>query len=135
MKDWKKILMPPTISILDAMAIIDSEGLQLGLVTDEQGKLLGTVTDGDVRRGILKGISLEGPVARIMNERPSIALKYESKESLLARMKLTGLHQIPLVNEAHEVVGLEIIDYFLKTSKFDNWVALMAGGLGTRLGP
>jgi NDP-sugar pyrophosphorylase family protein len=70
-----------------------------------------------------------------MNCRPNIASKQESKESLLARMKLTGLHQIPLVNEAHKIVGLEIIDYLIVPAKYDNWVVLMAGGLGTRLRP
>src|SRR5437870_893571 len=99
MKDWKNTLLSSTSTILDAISRIDASGLQIALIVDKRGKLLGTVTDGDVRRGILRGISLEKPVTQIMNSNPRVAKTAESNEEILQQMTLYSLHQIPVVDE------------------------------------
>ena len=70
MEDWTKILVAPDTKIHRVIEMIDKNALKIALVADENRKLLGTVTDGDIRRGILKGISLECPVHQIMNPKP-----------------------------------------------------------------
>jgi predicted transcriptional regulator len=70
MRDWKELLVSPLTSIIETMKNIDQTAAQIALVVDDDFRLLGTVTDGDIRRGILKGISLDQEVTKVMNHRP-----------------------------------------------------------------
>jgi dTDP-glucose pyrophosphorylase len=135
MKDWKKILLLPSTSIREALQIIDSSAMQIALVVDETDRLLGTVTDGDIRRGILKGIALEEAVQRIMNAHPTVAKSYERRDIVLAVMKLKRLNHIPVVDDDGCVIKVETLQDLIRVDERDNWVVLMAGGLGTRLRP
>lgn len=133
MKDWKTVVVAPDISIRETIRIIDQGALKIALVVDAGQRLLGTVTDGDVRRGILKGCSLEDGVRQVMNTSPTVAGKQDSREKILALMRQKQIYQIPLVDAGGVLVGLEVIDTILAPPRFDNWVVLMAGGLGSRL--
>lgn len=135
MKDWRSILISPETKIFDAIKMIDAAALQIALVVDEKKRLMGTVTDGDVRRGILKGISLDEPLRLIMNDQPTVVRTNEDRAELLNTMKIKGLRQIPVLDERGRVVGMEILEDLLKGGFRDNIVVLMAGGLGTRLRP
>ncbi len=134
MNRWKDVLISPTTSILEAIKIIDATALQIALVVDENQRLLGTLTDGDVRRAILKSISLTDPVQSVMNcEFTSVNIT-ETRDNILVLMKDMQFHQIPVLDENRCIVGLELLDELLSIKKRDNVVVLMAGGLGTRLG-
>lgn len=135
MKRWKDILIAPNVSIMRAIELIDASSLQIALVINEAGQLLGTVSDGDVRRGILKGIHLSEPVRCIMFQTPTIAKAHEGRDTILALMKARQLRQIPIVDEDNHVVGLEVWDELIEVNNRENWTVLMAGGLGSRLGP
>ena len=135
MKDWKKTLVTPETPIFEALKIIDQAALKIALVADEQGKLLGTVTDGDVRRALIRNISLQSPISGIMNASPTTARQNEKKKQILAAMKEKSLRQIPLLDAAGRVVGIEAFEELLASKTRDNWVVLMAGGLGKRLAP
>ena len=134
MNRWKDILIAPDVTILKAIELIDASTLQIAMVVDDSYKLLGTVTDGDVRRAILKGISLNLPVSEIMFQEPTVASSHESRDAIIARMKSKHLLQIPLVDQNGCVIGLDVGDELIETPYRDNIVVLMAGGLGTRLG-
>lgn len=134
MKKWQKVMLYPHQTILQALEIIDSSAQQIGLVVDEENKLLGTVTDGDIRRAILKGIDLNQPVSRVMNTHPITIDVLHDKEQALGLMKEKKIRQVPIVDADHHMYGLEIIDDLLETPQYDNQVIIMAGGLGTRLG-
>lgn len=134
-KTWKKALVSPNTSIQNAILAIDRGAEQIVLVVDKHRKLLGTVTDGDIRRGILKGISMNAPVKRIMQCSPLTASTEDSREKILALMKNHLVHQIPIVNERKQVVGIELVDHLLQAKKRDHFIILMAGGLGMRLRP
>jgi dTDP-glucose pyrophosphorylase len=131
---WTDILVGPDESIRETIRRIDGSSLQIALVVDAQRKLLGTVTDGDVRRGILKGVSLEDPTTRIMNAKPTTARQGDDRDSMLAAMRARSIHQIPVVDPDNRVVGLEVLDSLLG-QKRENLVVLMAGGRGVRLRP
>lgn len=135
MTSWKDVLVSPTTTIRETIEKIDVGAIQIALVIDADGRLLGTVTDGDVRRGLLKGIALNESVACIMNSRPTTATLEQHRESLLPIMKQKKLHQIPILDAGGRVVGIEFIDKILKTTEKPNWVIIMAGGLGSRLYP
>jgi dTDP-glucose pyrophosphorylase len=123
------------MSIRDAIGILDKSAIQIILVVDDENHLLGTVTDGDVRRGILKGLSLDDPVQKIMNDSPTVATTAEARESILTMMRRKRLHHIPVVDGDLRVVRLETLDEMIQSRSRQNHVVLMAGGLGSRLSP
>ena len=133
MKDWKNVMVSPTTSIRETIRIIDQGALKIALVVDEGNHLIGTVSDGDIRRGILNGCELENAVQQIMNVSPSVANKNDGREKIFALMRQKQIYQIPLVDGNGVLVGLEVIDTILNSAPRDNWIVLMAGGLGTRL--
>lgn len=134
MDDWKKAIILPDVKIHEAIAIIDQSSLQIAVVADEEGTLLGTVTDGDIRRGILKGISIDGPVSLIMNPHPIKIPKMTDRKSILNILKVNKVRHLPVVDDMGHVVGIERLDELLTETRCDNWVVIMAGGLGKRLG-
>lgn len=135
MSAWKQILVLPETPIREAIRVLDESSKQIVLVVDGGNHLLGTVTDGDIRRSILKGMSLDEPTKKIMNPDPTVAMMDEGRESILATMQHKGLHHIPLVDEHRRVVGLEVLGELTQSRNRENWVVLMAGGLGSRLSP
>lgn len=135
MKKLKGILISPNDSILSAIKIIDASALQIALIVDENRRLLGTVTDGDIRRALLRGIQMEEPVSRIMNPNPTVARINTGRGNILDQMRRKRLHQIPIVDDNGCVVDIELLDEILKCEERGNCVILMAGGLGRRLHP
>ena len=135
MTSWQKMIVKKDIKIIDAIRIIDSTGNQAVFVTDNDGKLIGSVTDGDIRRGFLANISFENGVEHIMNKKPITVHAKNSKNSIIKIMKDRHLRQIPIVDDLDRVVNIETLHQLLKNSEKENWVVLMAGGMGTRLHP
>lgn len=135
MKDWRNVLLSPQTSVRDTIKVIDASAMQIALVVDKNNTLLGTVTDGDIRRAILKGIDLNGPASEVMNSNPTVTKSSESREVVLAIMRSKSIHQIPVVDDSGTLVGLELLDEILQSTQRENPVVLMAGGLGSRLRP
>lgn len=135
MQDWRQILVNPSDSIFRTLEVIDRSSLQIALVVDENGNLLGTVTDGDIRRGILSGLSLDSEVAPIMNKNFSSCSVDDSREKVLAIMFNKSLHQLPVIDHNGRLVGIHTIDSLMASTAKENIVLLMAGGLGSRLKP
>lgn len=121
-------------SLIKAFNAINTSRMQIALVVDGLGRLLGTVTDGDIRRGILNGFGLEEKVGRVMNSSPVTARPGATPEELLALMTSRSIKQVPLVDENGMVVGLERLDnLFRGPAVKDNPVLVLAGGQGIRL--
>lgn len=136
MESWNKLLLGPQTSILDTLKKISEGSAQIALVVDEFNKLLGTVTDGDIRRGILDGYTLQDPVKNVMNPNPiKLIDNGDDKERLISIMVKNGIHQIPIIDLMGKVVGLQTIDELLKPTIKDNLVVIMSGGTGKRLRP
>lgn len=133
--NWDNMLISPETSILKTLEIIDNNSRQIALVVDQGQRLLGTVTDGDIRRGLLKGRLLIDPVSTVMNAYPTVASLYDSRENIFALMKIRQLHQMPVLDEEGRVIKVEVLSDMFQPKLRDNWVVLMAGGLGTRLHP
>lgn len=135
MKNWKQALLFPHNTIMEAIKNIDETGLQITLIVEDDNKLIGIVTDGDIRRAILKGLSLEQPVSTIMNSKPITENSNTSDQDLLSLMQRKSIRQIPILDHQGKVIRLALLNELLQANKKDNWVILMAGGLGTRLAP
>lgn len=133
--NWEKVLINPELAVVDAIKVIDAGSLQIVLVADEAKKLLGTVTDGDIRRGILRGIALTEPVSEVMRKDPVTAHINDDQEAILSTMRSRQIHQIPVVDDTGILHGLEILDALIQKEERENWVVIMAGGLGSRLMP
>ncbi|MDN3401228.1 nucleotidyltransferase family protein [Pseudoalteromonas sp. APC 3213] len=132
--NWQKVVIESSVSIKDALKVIDKEALRVALVV-ESNKLVGMVTDGDVRRGILKGIELNDPVDKIMNKSPLSASINLSTEELKRLMQQRQILSLPLVDDEGFLVGLKTLYDTLTVQKRENPVFIMAGGFGTRLKP
>lgn len=136
MKDWQKALISPLVTIKEALQLIDDSSMQIAIIVDEANRLLGIVTDGDLRRGIIKGISLDEPVTTIMNSTPITAGINNKQREILALMKQRQIRHIPILNHERVMVGLEVLEHVLNhQQRKANWVFIMAGGLGLRLRP
>ena len=132
--NWQKVVIESSVSIKDALKVIDKEALRAALVVDND-KLIGMVTDGDVRRGILQGIELSAPVSQIMNTNPISANASLSSHDLKALMQSRKILSLPLVDDEGKLVGLKTLYDTLMVEKRENPVFIMAGGFGTRLKP
>lgn len=135
MSDWKKLALPEQATIRQAIEQIDAGGMQIALVVAPDNRLLGTISDGDVRRGILRGVSLDAQASSIMNRTPTVARPGEDRDALIATMRARQLHRIPVLDADGRLVGLETLDELVLPAERDNVVVLMAGGLGARLRP
>ncbi|EMO45807.1 nucleotidyltransferase family protein [Leptospira santarosai] len=135
MKNWRNIIISPDVTLQDAIKILDKEALRIALITDGNCKLLGTLTDGDVRRALLKNQQLSVPVQKVMSAKPKVAQTNWTKERMLLEMEKYDLLHLPIVNEQGILTGLETVHGLLEKPRFHNPVFLMAGGFGTRLYP
>lgn len=131
--NWKNTVLTPSDSIKDALKIIDAEALRIALVVDDDMSLLGVVTDGDIRRGLLRNASLDSSVSSVMNKTPITAEVGTLRKDLVKLMTDKSLLAIPLVNKGL-IVGLETLQKF-GGRRYENPVFIMAGGFGTRLRP
>lgn len=135
MNKIEEFLISPDTTIEETLKIIDKAAKQIALVIDKNKKLLGTVTDGDIRRGIINNIDLTSPINNIMNKK-FFSLDYNTtREELLAAFKKKTIHQIPLLDDDGCVKDLVLWNDLVREEKKENIVVLMVGGLGTRLQP
>lgn len=135
MATWNDVIVSPETPLGSAIAKIDASALQAALILNTDGTLAGILTDGDIRRAILRGQDLQTPVSEAMNCTPTVALASTPRDEILSLMRLKVFHHLPLVDDAGQVVGLSTLDELIGTNDRPNWVVLMAGGLGTRLQP
>lgn len=133
LRDIEGLLAATNASILEALAILDSQNGKIVLIVDENRRLLGVVTDGDVRRHLLKGGSLSAPVTDVMNANPVVAKASWDQHSILVVMRSRGLRQVPVVDDEGRVEGVFLGAERIISMAIDAPVLIMAGGFGTRL--
>ncbi len=134
MRSAKKLTVHRQATIRQVLETIDAGNMQIALVVDDN-LLLGTITDGDIRRGFLKGKTLEDPIDGLYNPNPVKGYLSQPKEDLVQLALARGVKQLPMVDDSGNLVGIEIIDDYLRVTEKPNTIVLMAGGLGTRLRP
>ncbi len=135
MKPWRKALVNSDVTLEQAIKVLDSASQRIVLIVDSNDKLLGTLTDGDVRRALLKHLPLDTPVAQVMNIKPKTAECSWTEKRILFLLEKYDLLQLPIIDDEGRVIGLSNLHDILKKHRHDNPVFLMAGGFGTRLRP
>lgn len=133
--NWRNALISPKTSLQEAIQVIDKAALQIALIIDDSERLCGVVTDGDIRRALIRGLPLDHAVSEIMNTKPKVASVDDSKTKLIAIMEAHTLIHLPILDADGKMVRLETLQGLYKQPHFQNPVFLMAGGFGTRLRP
>lgn len=128
-------VLPPNSTIEDAMRSLDRSGAEISLVVDAEGMLLGTVTDGDVRRALLSGASLSEPAANCMNRRFAAVRPTSGRAEVMDLMQARKLSGIPVIDHSGRLIGLHLIHEIVGRHARPNWAVIMAGGFGSRLWP
>lgn len=136
MENWQSILISPDSTVLDAVKTIDRNNpLLTAVVVDADRHLLGTVTDGDIRRGMLNHVPMDAEVTRIMHKTPIFVFDDTSKSELFNIFKKNPRCRVfPILDRQYRVIGIKT-DQNSFSAEFENPVLIMAGGLGTRLRP
>lgn len=135
MEKWKKIIVRTDASIEDAIQILDREAWGIVLVLSADQKLKGVITDGDIRRGLMRRLPTTTSVLEVMTKNPHTAPQGTNRTKIKELMNRFTILQVPIVDDFNRVVGLETLQDIVLHSKVDNPVFLMAGGFGTRLRP
>ncbi len=133
-ENWEKVLISKNATIKEVLEVISNDSYRIALVVGSSRELLGTITDGDIRRALLSGKVLDSLAGEIMNQNPLTCTPSDSKEEISDRMINNDILCLPVL-EKGKVVNLEILNEIFKKERYDNPVFLMAGGFGTRLKP
>ena len=132
---WRKTLLAPDATLQQAILSLDTSALQIAMVVGPEDDLIGTLTDGDIRRGLLRGLDMHSPVAPIVNREPLVVPPHLEREMVLQLMQANKVRQLPVVDGQRRVLGLHVWDELLVPVQRPNTMVIMAGGQGVRLRP
>ena len=132
---WQELLVSCDQTVRTVIGSIDRGRQKLVLVVDANSQLLGTVSDGDVRRALLRGLTLEANVTAIMNKHPTIGTTMSTRDDLRQLMRSKRIDVVPIIDDSRNIISVEFLDGPTLKRTFDNLVVLMAGGKGLRLLP
>jgi len=132
---WREAILPLEATLAEAIKNLNATGLKLVLCTHPDGRLYGTVSDGDLRRGLLRGLSMEDQIVEIANPRPLVVPSTTDRDMVRALMKANKVLQIPAVDDKGSVVDLHLWNALDTPQSHDHLMVIMAGGKGTRLRP
>tara|TARA_B110000879_G_scaffold212475_1_gene308902 strand:+ start:6491 stop:7540 length:1050 start_codon:yes stop_codon:yes gene_type:complete len=132
---WLQAILLESSTIGQAIGNLDKLGIKIVLVVDKANKLIGTVSDGDIRRGLLKGLDLKKPIARLVNHNALVVPPDMSRDMVMQLMVANKIQQIPIVDGQQKLVGLHLWDEMSTLPARANLMVIMAGGKGTRLMP
>ena len=135
MAGWQESLIMPDVSIREAMRAIDTASLRMAFIVSDEKCLLGTITDGDIRRGLLKNLNLDDAALLVMNENPITAYQGLDKSHLLKIIEEEDLLCLPIITNSGVLVNVVTAKDLARFERRDNPVFVMAGGFGTRLRP
>lgn len=135
----KNIIINPSTSVKQALEAMDDGGMQIVLVIDGENRLVGLITDGDLRRAVLNDLKLDANIDQLVqtNFATISADEYKNNPSAANRF---GFNHIPVISGDHYLVGLLVEKHMRPVEapvveRNDTPVVIMAGGLGSRLAP
>lgn len=132
---WRRAILPANATIQQAIRNLDQVAIKIVLVVNDAGELEGTISDGDIRRGLLKGVDINGPITSVIHRNAMVAPPEMGRDMIMQLMAANKIQQIPVVNEHRHVVGLHLWDEITTPPMISNLMIIMAGGMGTRLRP
>lgn len=135
MKNLIQIFLSSNATISEALKAIDQGAVQIALVVVEGDRLLGTLSDGDIRRGLLNNMTLDQSIRGLYKRKPITANKAYTKKDLHQLCFKHNISQVPIVDRDNRIIDLFVLNDSTFTIQRKNKVVLMVGGLGTRLRP
>lgn len=132
---WRQAILPANATIGQAVRNLNDVSVKIVLVVNENGLLEGTISDGDIRRGLLKGLDLNSSIASVIHRNALVVPPELGRDLVMQLMVANKIQQIPVVDEQHHVVGLHLWDEITTPPIRPNLMVIMAGGMGTRLRP
>ncbi len=133
--NWRATLLKLGSTIEQAIQSLENSRAQIVLAVSENNKLAGTLTDGDIRRAFLRGAKLQTYIDNLINRKPLVVPPEITRDFVLQLMTINKIHQLPIVNENNEVLGIHLLDYLIEPVHIPNIMIIMAGGKGSRLYP
>ncbi len=136
--DKKDLMIDRNASILDALSKISQNGVRELIVVDNYKKLLGVISDGDIRKFIVKKNNLETSVFKVMNKKPFFIYKEKTSLTKLNSIDSNIVSLVPLLNRKNiveEIISPKTIRYNFLQNINDNNVIIMSGGYGKRMHP
>jgi dTDP-glucose pyrophosphorylase len=132
---WRRAILPPDATIQQAISKLDEAAIKIVLMVNEVGELEGTISDGDIRRALLKGLDLNSSIASVIHRNALVVPPELGRDVVVQMMLANKIQQIPIVDGHHRLVGLHLWDEIVTPSVRPNIMVIMAGGMGTRLRP
>lgn len=133
-KLWRRAVLPVTATIREAVSNLNEVGIQIVMILNEHDGLAGTLSDGDIRRGLLKGLGLDGPITSIINRNPLVVPEGIERDLVTRLMTANKVRQIPIVDQNNQLTGLHLW-HEIAGKERDNIIVIMAGGMGKRMRP
>lgn len=134
-KNWQQTILTIDSTIQKVIRNLNDSSMQIVLVVNEAGELQGTISDGDIRRGLLRGLDLNSPIESVIRRNALVAPPNLGREMVIQLMTANKIYQIPVVDESQKAVGLHLWDEISTPPTRSNLMVIMAGGKGTRLHP
>lgn len=133
----KALLVPADASLQRVLAAIERGGIELAFVADARERVIGTLSDGDVRRALLAGVPLDesGAARDAMCEQFTHVDPDTPRAEVLDRMRAQAISQIPVLDRGGRIVGLHLLRDLIGARERPNCAVIMAGGQGMRLRP
>jgi dTDP-glucose pyrophosphorylase len=132
---WQQAILPSSATIEEAIRNLNQTGIKIVLVTNQLGVFEGTISDGDLRRGLLKGLDINSSIKDIVHQNAFVVPGNVSRDLIVELMTVNKIQQIPIIDENRRVIGLHLWDELSSTPKRENLMVIMAGGMGKRLRP
>ena len=133
--DWRAAILNEKSTIKDAIKCLINSSLQIVLVVSSKSKLIGTVTDGDIRRGILSNLKLTESILDVIKKNPLVVTSEIDSKTVKYMMSANSLLQLPIVDKKRRIVGLHLWNDYFNTEIKNNIVVIIAGGFGKRMLP
>jgi dTDP-glucose pyrophosphorylase len=135
MHDIAQCSVRPEATLRDALRALDASGLEIALAVDQEGRLIGTLTDGDIRRALLGGHTLDEALGQFVNRRFGAVEESTPRASVLDLMQAKRVKAVPVVDAEGRLRGLHTLHDILGHTERPNCAVIMVGGRGERLRP
>ena len=132
---WRQALAFEHSTLGDIIKQLNDSGLQIAMIVSKDEEIIGTITDGDVRRGLLRGLDMNSSVDSIINREAMAVPNHMSQDLVKELMRVNKINALPMLNDSRQVIGLHLLNDLLEAEQRPNLMIIMAGGQGTRLRP
>jgi dTDP-glucose pyrophosphorylase len=132
---WLKTILPSGSTIKQAINALNENSQKIVLVIDESKRLIGTISDGDIRRGLLRNLNLSDTVNEIISRNSIVTTLGKDLNDIIDLMTINKIQQVPIIDNNENIVGLYIWENETNSNVRKNLFVVMAGGKGTRLLP